>query len=166
MQATLSWHWSAERGTGFCLLSHELSHRWIAYTGDPLEVRSHWATGVLERPTSVLGDSVGCVMNDLELYLAGMLPADSILVPLTRNGYTIADLINRLGRRDVPLGGHRRDFTIGFIVVSEAPLSAIELAYHDHLAQEYTAPASPLAVNWAAPTGGRSGLDGLLPLGN
>jgi hypothetical protein len=162
VQGAVSWHRSAARGTGFCLLNHELSHRWITYTGAPLEAQSHWAPGVLDRPTSVLGDSVGCVMNDLELYLAGFVPADSVLTPLTRSGYAFEDLVRTLGPRPFDPDA-TREFAIGFIVITEAPLPDHALAYFHRVAEEYAGMASQLGANWAVATGGRSRLDGLLP---
>lgn len=148
-----------ERGS-FCLLTHELTHRWAAYVGAPLaDAGGHWRTNVLDRPTSALGDPVGCIFNDLELYLAGFLSADSIASPLSKDGYTIAQLVSEHGLRTPVVPEAPSAFTIGFIVVAEAPLSDFELAWFDHMAGEYTAPSSALGPNWSEATGGRSSLD-------
>jgi hypothetical protein len=119
----------------------------------------------IDRPTSVLGvaDEVDGRMNDLELYLAGFLPADSVTTPLTRDGYTLADVIRVIGDRDRGLSQTRRQFTIGFIVVGAAPLADAELAFFHHVAAEYVATESPLGLTWHQATGRRSTLDGVLP---
>ncbi len=155
-----------EDGRGsFCLLTHELAHRWVAYVGSPLANDSgHWNAGTLDRATSALGDAVGCVFNDLELYLSGLLPADSVADPLTQAGYTVDQLLAAQGPRSPAFGDAPTSFTIGFVVVSEAPLSDFEIAWFDHMAGEYTAPSSALATNWVAAVDGRAHLDPLLPL--
>ncbi len=141
----------------FCLLNHELSHRWLAYVGSPLAASGHWLPE-LDRDTSVQGDSVGCLMNDLELYLAGFLPADSVGDPLGLGGYRMVDLLAGQGFRSPAHDAAPRDFALRFVVVSDAPLTHHELAWFHFVAGEYTAPASELAPNWAAATGGRSSL--------
>jgi len=148
---------------GFCLLNHELAHRWMAYTNDRLSVSGHWIYDRVNRPTSVLGDSLGCLMNDLELYLAGFLPADSITTPLTSDGYALADVIQVLGPRGYGPGEAERKFTIGFIVVDATTLADEELAFFHHVATEYVAAESDLGRTWFVATGGRSTLDGILP---
>jgi hypothetical protein len=157
--------YSLRDGTGnFCVLNHELAHRWMAYLGDPLTDGPHWEAGALDRTTSALGDSVGCVFNDLELYLAGFVPLDSVADPVGRNGYTTAGLRADHGPRRPAYGAAPRDFTIGFIVVTEAPATDHALAYFHHVAGEYTAASTVLGVNWTMSTGGRSTLRPDLPL--
>lgn len=161
--------YSVRDGKGnFCLPNHELTHRWAAYVGAPLaDASSHWRGGVLDRSTSALGDSVGCVHNDLELYLAGLLPADSVVDRLSRDGYTMAQLIAAHGARVPAYGDAPRDFTIGFIVASQTPLTDHALAYFHYIAGEYVAPHTDLGVNWSMATGGQSALiDGIAPLGS
>ena len=143
----------------FCLLNHELTHRWAAYVGQPLaDGAGHWRTGALARDTSALGDPYGCRFNDLELYLAGLLPADSVKDPLGRDGYTMAALVAAQGPRRPAYGKAPANFTLGFVVAYDVALSDHELAYFHYLAGEYTAAASALAINWSEATGGRSRL--------
>lgn len=60
--------------SGYCLLSHELNHRWAAFIGAPLASSAHWDLETLARGSSAFGVNGSCLMNDLELYLAGLLP--------------------------------------------------------------------------------------------
>jgi hypothetical protein len=144
---------------GFCLLTHELSHRWVAYIGGPLaDQTAHWIPGRIASQHSALGDSHGCRFNELELFLAGLLPADSISTPFGPSGYALAELVATHGPRRPAAGEAQRDFTIGFIVVTDAPLDDHEMAYFNYIVGEYTAESSVLGPNWFVATGGRSRL--------
>lgn len=151
-------------GSGYCLVTHELNHRWAAFTGPPLSSSAHWVPESLARDSSAFGVAGECLMNDLELYLAGLLPADSVVAPLTASGYGIADIVRVHGERSPDASQAQRDFTVGFIVVYDRPLADHEVALFHHLAREYTAPETDLGFNWADVTGGRSTLDSRLDL--
>lgn len=145
---------------GYCLLTHELMHRWAAFLGPPLqgEYERHWA-GALARDSSAFGAGRGqCVMNDLELYLAGLTPADSV-TPLTVNGYNIEDVIGTHGARVPDYTESQRDFTLALIVVAERPLADHELAYFHHIAAAYAASGILPGTAWEGVTGGRSYMD-------
>jgi hypothetical protein len=143
----------------FCLLTHELAHRWAAELGQPLASGSHWAAA-FRRSQSALGHEGKCRFNRLELYLAGRLPADSVPEALTDSGMTIGDLVATHGRRRPTAS--RDNYRIGFIVVTPRPLSPTEITYFHHLAGEYAAPESPLGLTFEGATGGRIRLDGVL----
>jgi hypothetical protein len=150
---------------GFCLMAHELTHRWMAYLGSPLaDNTSHWVPDVFDRPTTSFDPTGNCIMNDLELYLAGFLPPDSIATPFTANGYDIDDLIRDNGTRLPAYPEAQTEFNIAFIVVGERTLEDHEFAYFHHLASEYIAPTSRLGITWQETTGGRSVLIGDIPL--
>ncbi len=143
----------------FCLWNHELAHQWLAFTGSPLSDGFHWQPGRLDRATSVLGDASGCLFNDLELYLAGLLPADSVASPLTGDGYSMEELVAALGPREPSLAEAPRDFTVGFIRVVTEPPTDHEMAYFHHLVGEYAAHRrTALGPNWWESTGARSRL--------
>jgi hypothetical protein len=155
---------ASKPGSGYCLVTHELNHRWAAFTGPPLSSSAHWVLESLARDSSAFGVAGVCLMNDLELYLAGFLPADSVVAPLTASGYGIADIVRVHGERSPDASQAQRDFTVGFIVVYDRPLADHEVALFHHLAREYTAPETDLGFNWADVTGGRSTLDSRLDL--
>lgn len=149
----------------YCLLIHEFNHQWAAYTGSPLaDASRHWLFNRLNRPTSAFGLNGECVMNDLELYLAGLLPADSVVSPLDDGGYSLGDIVTRFGPRIPAWPTAQRDFTIGFVVVANAPLGDHEIAFFHYVAEQFTEDESPLGWTWATATGYRSRLDGLLSL--
>lgn len=147
----------------FCLLTHELLHRWAAYMGEPLSVDgSHWIihpTQGLDRDHSGFGRNRTCKLNDFELYLAGFLPADSVSNTLNQNDYTMDDFISENGSRVPAYPETQRDFTIGFIVESEEALSDHEMAYFHFIAKEVANSSSPLSLTWYEATGGRSQLN-------
>lgn len=148
----------------FCPLIHELTHQWAAYTGSPLsDATGHWVGGVLDRAMSGLGVSDVCRLNDLELYLAGWLPTDSLTTPLSFDGFSIQDLVEDIGPR-VPAESPR-DLTMSVIVLGDRLLSDQELAYYERVVAEVTAPSSGIGgLTWEEATGGRSRIDALLPL--
>lgn len=153
----------------FCLLTHELLHRWAAQMGEPLAPDgSHWSddsmTG-LNRETSGFGynESKTCEFNDFELYLAGFISADSVSAPFNQNGYTIDDFISDHGAREPAYPNTQRDFTIGFIIENEEALSDHEIAYFHSIAEEVAKSSSPHAQTWYEATGGRSSISTMLP---
>lgn len=160
---------SATGKEDFCLLTHELLHRWAAYMGEGLASEdSHWSEDkitTLNRETSGFGynESKTCEFNDFELYLAGFLPADSVSNKLNQNGYTMDDFISENGSRVPAYPETQRDFTIGFIVESEEALSDREMAYFHFIAKEVAKKSSPVSLTWHEATGGRSLLDSELP---
>lgn len=161
---------SATGEKDFCLLIHEILHRWAAHVGEPLAREDkHWSDdrdAGLDRAHSGFGLDRICTLNDFELYLAGLIPADSITAPLNRNGYTIDDFINDNGSREPAFPETQRDFTIGFIVESDEPLSDHEIAYFHYLAKEVTESSSPHGRTWFEATGERSFLNSELPAVN
>jgi len=146
----------------FCLVIHELTHQWAAHTGPPLSGSTgHWNFDALARDSSGFGRGGVCQFNDLELYLAGWLPPDSVTAPLTATGYTMTNLLSIFGPR-FPAEGVR-DLKAGLIVVSDRFLTPMEFAYFDRVAQEVARPTSLLGHTWTEATGGRSTLDVILP---
>ncbi len=149
----------------FCLLTHELLHRWAAYMEEPsTSGNGHWSTDPLlglDRGHSGFGygGSWVCELNDFELYLAGFIPADSVATPLNQNGYTIDDFINDNGSREPAYPDTQRDFNIGFIIEHNRPLTDHEMAYFHYIAEEVTKTSSPLSRTWYEATGGRSSLN-------
>lgn len=146
----------------FCLLTHELLHRWAAYPGPPMATdNNHWnfnPVSGLDRNQSGFSLIQGCGLNDFELYLAGLIPADSVNNQLNKNGYTIDDFISDNGPRDPAYPDAQRDFNLGFIVESTDPLSDHEMAYFHFIAGEVAKSSSPLAQTWYEATGKRSTL--------
>ncbi|MGH7333783.1 MAG: hypothetical protein ACREKS_13785 [Candidatus Rokuibacteriota bacterium] len=158
---------------------HELGHRWMSFLDNPVVLAGvpHWpisdiAYGIMgfsipptqqggEFPYALVAQSGGsyrleCVprateYNDLELYLMGLLPADSVgphavfsnqdqLGALACNGtlqgpvqtLTIADVIAANGARPPAA---RRDLTLATIVLSQGRLlTADEIAFFDYMA--------------------------------
>lgn len=152
----------------FCLLTHELLHRWAAHMGEPLANEDrHWSNAInrLDRSTSGFGyhESKTCEFNDFELYLAGFIPSDSVASPLSQNGYTIDDFISDFGSREPAYPNTQRDFKIAFIIESEEVLSDHELAYFHYIAEEVEKTSSIHAQTWYEATGGRSSISTSLP---
>jgi hypothetical protein len=150
----------------FCLLTHELLHRWAAYMGEPLSLDgSHWMihpTTGLDRENSGFGRNRTCKLNDFELYLSGFLPADSVSNTLNQSGYTMDDFINENGPRIPAYPDTQRDFKIGFIIESREALSDHEMAYFHFIAKEVAQEISPFSLTWFEATGKRSQLDSKL----
>jgi hypothetical protein len=122
----------------------------------------HWS-GELDRDRSAFGVDGHCLHNDLELYLAGLLPPDSVTRPLSSGGTTIADVIAAHGARTPPAGEARSDFTAGLLVVTPSPLTDAGLAYFERVARGFGALDDPLGTGWFGAMGGRSTLDLRLP---
>lgn len=146
----------------FCLLTHELLHRWAAYMGEPLSLDgSHWMihpTTGLDRENSGFGRNRTCKLNDFELYLGGFLPADSVSNTLNQSGYTMDDFINENGPRVPAYPDTQRDFNIGLIVESREALSNHEMAYFHFIAKEVAQESSAFSLTWFEATGKRSRL--------
>lgn len=159
---------SASGKEDFCLLTHELLHRWAAHMEAAIAREDkHWnndPTSGLAREHSGFGLDRICKLNDFELYLAGLIPADSVSAPLNQNGYTIDDFINEHGVREPAYPETQRNFNLGFIVESNEPLSDHEMAYFHYIAEEVTLPSSSLSETWYEATGGRSLINSKLPL--
>ncbi len=145
----------------FCLLTHELMHRWAAELSE-LTANSHW-TNAFIRDASAFGWEGRCRFNPLELYLAGRLPPDSVAANLTEDGLRIDDIVSQHGPRTPSVDRSR--YTIGFVVITDRFLSEDEVAYFHYLAEEYTKPESVLGLTFEGASGGRIALDGeLLPI--
>lgn len=160
---------------------HELAHRWLNHLSHPFvsSARPHWpmstlAYGIMGLASStpsawdvfpfdlvnqpdgtylVRGADTPRSFNDLELYLLGLLPADSVqphLVfadqnqrqQLRNNGVlrgrvdtlTIARVVAQAGARIPTAATARRDFRMATIVISRnGLLSRDELAFFDHV---------------------------------
>lgn len=170
------------------LLNHELMHRWAVgpeFTGSPLApcAGGHWGNvgtgrGLIGGWESELlvdnGDGTITIVapNDqtgvaipLELYLAGLLPADQVpdmVVPINMDcdseegrlhpedptkviitykadrleTYTIEDVIDLLGGERIPdVTASQKHFRSAFVVVSETLLTPEELAHFEEYAQ-------------------------------
>jgi hypothetical protein len=149
----------------FCLITHEILHRWAAYTGAPLASASHWTNGALARTTSGFGTAAGCVLNDLELYLAGLLPLDSVADPLGQAGYRRQDLIASFGPRLPAWPDAQKDYTIGFVIAVNGTPDAAAMAYFHAVANAYSSDSTSLGWTWRSATGHRSTLNGELTPG-
>ena len=153
--------WSSFEGR-FCLPTHEIAHAWGAYLPRGLSAQGHW-TGSFLRTRSAFGVDGKCEFNELELYLAGLLPADSVPSPLTQSGLTLADVIADVGTRQPPWPDAQRTFRAAFIASARAPLSPMDITYLETLANEYGLPESTLGLTFEAATGGRAVLDTRIP---
>ena len=88
------------------------------------------------------------VFNDLELYLMGLLPAEEVAdhfifenqnQPLQTNAIwkgpvsdlTIEDIIQQYGAREPGVNNSPKEFRQGTIIVTAAPLTAIEMSFYD-----------------------------------
>jgi len=191
---------------------HELSHQWINFlSGTPFQSGiPHWplsdvASGVIG--LSIPGSNVGGQFpyrlvpegnnyrlifetdvpsfNDLELYLMGLLPADSVkphfvfdnqnqtpqaggllLGPVTN--ISIDSLVSRIGKRVPAFDSSKKQFRIATIIISGSPLSAAEMSFYDFFAKraglKTTVPFSSgllrgIAKPFYVSTGGRGELD-------
>lgn len=153
--------WSPFDGR-FCLATHEIAHAWGAYLPRGLSSQGHWTNAFL-RTRSAFGVDGACVFNELELYLAGLIPPDSVPSPLTQGGLTLADVIEEVGMRRPEWPYARRTFRAAFIASARAPLSPLEITYLETLASEYGRPESALGLTFEGATGGRAALDTRIP---
>ncbi|GMV07273.1 MAG: hypothetical protein AMXMBFR53_35480 [Gemmatimonadota bacterium] len=156
------WIPTGDPEAGFCLPTHELLHTWAAYLPLGLSVGSHWSATLL-RNRSGFGHAGACRFGPLELYLAGLLPPDSVTGALTATGTTIHDIVSAAGPRTPAWPDAPRHFTVATVVSTRAALSRAELAYYDFLAREYGKASSPLGVTFEAATEGRASLDTRVP---
>ena len=146
-----------------CPLIHELTHRWAAFVDLIGSNDLHW------RPTVTRTDSgfnvVGrCVLNDIELYLAGLLPADSVASPLSTDGVTLDQIVARHGWRSPPFETSQKDFTLGMIALHRRPLTDVEIAFFHRVSQMLEADNDVLGGGWFRATGGRSRMTTRLPV--
>ena len=141
----------------YCHMVHEFNHRWAAHLG-ALATDVHWNER-LERETTAFGIPDGtCRFNDVELYLAGMLPPDS--VDFRINGsYTMDDLRSEFGERLPAWPDAQRDFAGGLLLLHDRPLTDLEIAYFHHVARLFGDSGPSFAPNWWSATGGRSSVD-------
>jgi hypothetical protein len=150
------------------LIVHELLHRWAAFLDPDLGVAfgGHWAAS-LERS---FNGFAGGRYNDLDLYLMGLLPPDSVLparIGTTRT--TIQDVIARHGPRSPAWPNAQNEFTSVTVVVYPRLLTADELALFDFLAAEfgleepYSGDTRPGTTTFFQATGGRARLITELP---
>ena len=132
------------------------------------------------------------VFKDLDLYLMGLLPASEVAthyvfqsqgtalsfgcegtIPYSQfTAVSISDVLASAGARVPAYPAAQRDFTVGVIVVSDAPLSDEAMAFYDFFARRADARA-PLAVHeglvqqvdapFFVQTGGRGTLTARLP---
>jgi hypothetical protein len=151
---------------GFELLLHEILHCCAVYLSPSLGLTSstvHW-TPALRRDHS--GFSRG-YYNDLELYLMGLLPADSVIpAVIGSNGVTIQDLVAVEGPRTPAWPEAQRTFSMVTVAVYHRLLTADELAVFDFLAaafeREARAPTGPGPTFFEA-TGGRARISTTIP---
>jgi hypothetical protein len=156
------WRDHGRSAGAFCLPTHELAHTWAAFLHLGLSAGGHW-TSEFVRSRSAFGVDGECVFNDLELYLAGLIPPDSVTGVLTRSGLTIADVMAAEGSRLPQWPGTQRNFNVAFIVSAREPLSRVELAYFETIAREYGERHSPLGLTFEGATGGRATLNTRIP---
>lgn len=141
------------------LLVHEIGHRWFA--ADLLDLDDgtfHWGGG-LDRDFTGFTDGR---YNDVELYLMGLIPADSVdPKQIGTDGTTIDDLVDELDPRDPAWPDAQDEFTMVSLVVFHRLLTPQELALFEFLAAEFGAEASdprrsePMHTFFEA-TGGRA----------
>lgn len=150
------------------LMIHEILHQWAAHI-DPafgLTSSSHW-TANLDRQFT--GFSSGAY-NDLELYLMGLIPADSVQpAQISHDGLTIEDVIERHGPRSPAWPQTQRSFSAAVVLPYHRLLTADELAVFEFLAAEFGAEEAHPARNALGPitffeaTGGRATLTTRIP---
>jgi hypothetical protein len=198
---------------------HELAHRWVNFTrvsallpGAPHWPLSDLAYGVIglsdartgqpvEFPYKFVPQGDGSLLvqraerpaafNDLELYLMGLLPADSVRPHLVIRDQSlerqvhhnavlrtaidtirVADLVRTEGARDPAATKSQRVFTIATVVLSRGRLlSSSELSFFEHMAVRgesqqalpFTAgPNAGVTKPFFLATGGRARLDAKL----
>lgn len=183
------------------LLNHELMHRWAVgqeFTGSPFApcAGGHWGEVGIGRgliggraPELLVDNGDGTITivapNDqtgvaipLELYLAGLLPADQVpdmVVPINVDcdsvegrlhpedptkviityqadgleTYTIEDVIDLLGGERIPdVTASQKHFRSAFVVVSETLLAAEELAHFEEYAQYHGRTDTDAPTGW------------------
>jgi hypothetical protein len=153
---------------GHGLAVHEILHGWAAYLDPALGIASggHWAP-ILDRE---FHGFTGGKYNDLELYLMGLVPTDSVTPRrLGTNGVTLDDLIARHGTRLPAWPDAQSDFTLATVYVYPRLLTPEELALFDFVAAEFGQErVHPLRTNPAIrtffeATGGRARMTTRIP---
>jgi hypothetical protein len=122
------------------LTIHELGHRWMAYLDPDLGITAgaHWGP-FLDREFSGFDDGR---YNDVELYLMGLLPPDSVIPRRVGiNGRMIDEVVARHGPRFPSWPDAQVHFRIATVVVHQRPISPVELALFEFLASEFGRPA-------------------------
>lgn len=143
---------------------HEILHTWCCALDPSLGLATregHWTANLDRDTTAFLYER----FNDLELYLAGFLPADSVRPTIGVDGTTLADLIAIHGPRVPAAADAQRDFRVGLVVVYDRPLTAVELAPFDFLMREFGRRHSRFFdETFESATGGRARLETAIPL--
>jgi hypothetical protein len=145
----------APSGTDYVTLIHEINHRWGVWLDESLGLGSvHWAPNLNRETTAFVHEE----FNDLELYLAGWLPADSVSPPeLGKDGTTIQDLVEIEGERVPDVGSSQRDFAAGVVVLLERPLTRTEMGVFEFWAGEFEkASSASFRRTFEQATGGRA----------
>lgn len=144
---------------------HEIGHRWFNYLRD-LEIGSgHW-NSALNRDYTGFTDSH---YNDLELYLMGLIPADSVQPPRIGTLSTIQDVIDLYGPRTPAWPDAQKEFTLVTIAVLDRLLTPEEFALFEFIAAEFGAETvHPLrtdttATTFLEATGGRATMTTRIP---
>lgn len=146
---------------------HEWLHKWAVYADPSLGIKdldgAHWSDNLARETTGFVGDPY----NDLELYLMGLIPADSVEAPITDDGWTIEDWVRVMGERRPAWPNTQRAFTMAHMVYHERPLTDLEMALFDYLAAEWGKPSTTIrngeALTFEQATGGRATMDTRIP---
>lgn len=170
------------------LITHELTHRWALYTDPSLafDIGSHWGGVFLgssgfgwNEVQSITPKSNNSIIvkygrstnffNQVELYLMGLIPIDSLKFPYTvyegaayvgeeADGSLIqytkiktvtkSDFLSVMNLRSPSVSASQKNFKMGCIVSSPRLLTAEELAFFDNKVKEYEQDTLPSELNW------------------
>lgn len=144
---------------------HEIGHRWFNYLTDLELGNGHWNSTLNRGHTGFTGS----YYNDLELYLMGLIPADSVLPARIGTLSMIQDVIDLYGPRTPAWPDAQDEFTLVTIVVLDRLLTPEELALFEFVAAEFGAETvHPLrtdttATTFLEATGGRASMSTRIP---
>jgi hypothetical protein len=141
--------------TDYVILTHEMNHRWGVALDSSLHLGSvHWSPNLNRDITAFVDEE----FNDLELYLAGWLPVDSVRpLEIGKDGTTIQDLVAIEGARVPDVESSQKDYSAGVVVLYDRPLTPVEIGVLDFWAGEFEKPSSPyFRRTFEQATGGRA----------
>jgi hypothetical protein len=147
---------------------HELLHQWAAYLDPALQLSAgaHWSSTFNRTMSGFRSDHY----NDFELYLMGLLPADSVQPrQIGANGITIDDVITRHAARTPAWPATQNEFTLAAVFVYHRLLTPAELALFDFLVAEFGMAAprpgrtDPRTFTFVEATGGRARMTTRIP---
>jgi hypothetical protein len=181
-------------------LWHETAHQWGNFTGDLFSSLTHWGysdvDGVLGgfkrgSLTDVGGNNYNVEQfapngwksdgvrpyADLELYLAGLLPPDSLVrtyiaarnatgfIPFHADSIAQVDrnrILGRIGQRIPNSEESQRKFASAFLIKTDSLLSPAGMAFFEVLARSLGDDAPPSDLSFSHATGGRAEMSTLL----